>query len=191
MRPDVGAPLAGVVVCHPHPMYGGTRGSHMVQAIARAVVEAHMAALVFDFRGAGESAGDPVADHTEWTDAVRVLDALQDAVPPGTPLAICGYSFGAWVALHVGAMDHRVRAVAAVAPGWYLPGDLRGCPVYVAHPEGDHLTPVPVIADWLTSAGGGELVVVPGADHYLRAEADDVGRGIADFLSRALPDGHG
>lgn len=186
LRPDAGTPLAGVVVCHPHPMYGGTRESHVVRALGKAIVAERMAALVFDFRGAGESAGESVADHTEWMDAVRALDTLEDALPPGTPLAICGYSFGAWVALHVGAMDPRVRAVAAVAPGASLPSDMGERPVCVAHPEHDHITPVQTIADWMASVGGGELAVVHGADHYLQAEAGDVSRQIAGFLARAL-----
>ena len=109
LRPDAGTPLAGVVVCHPHPMYGGTRESHLVRALGRAIVAERLAALAFDFRGAGESAGESVADHTVWMDAVRALDTLEDALPPGTPLAICGYSFGAWVALHAGSMDPRAR----------------------------------------------------------------------------------
>ena len=46
MRPDAGTPLAGVVVCHPHPMYGGTRESHVVRAVARALVAERMRMLV-------------------------------------------------------------------------------------------------------------------------------------------------
>jgi alpha/beta superfamily hydrolase len=170
-------------------MYGGTRESHVVRAVARALVAERMAALTFDFRGAGESAGESMADHTEWMDAVRALDTLEDSLPPGTPMAICGYSFGAWVALHVGSMDPRVRAVAAIAPGASLPTDMGGRPVGVAHPEHDHITPVEVIADWMASVGGGELAVVHGADHYLRDEAGDVARQIAVFLARALAGG--
>lgn len=186
MRPDAGTPLAGVVVCHPHPMYGGTRESHVVRAIARSVVAERMAALVFDFRGAGESAGEIAAAHEEWGDAVRALDALEDSLPAGTPLAICGYSFGAWVALHVGAADPRVRAVAAVAPGASLPDDMGERPVFVAHPEADHITPVATVVDWMASVGGGELAVVHGADHYLQREAGDVSKALAAFLARVL-----
>ena len=186
LRPDAGTPLAGVVVCHPHPMYGGTRESHMVRALGLAMVAQRMAALVFDFRGAGESAGESVADHTEWMDAVRALDLLEDSLPPGTPLGVCGYSFGAWVALHVGAMDPRVRAVAAVAPGASLPDDMGERPVCVAHPENDHITPVQRIVDWMASMGGGELLVVHDADHYLQAEAGDVARQVAEFLARSF-----
>ncbi len=189
LRPEAGPAMAGVVVCHPHPAYGGTRQSHVVQAIAGAVVAQRMAALVFDFRGAGESAGDSEAGPAEWTDAARALDHLGQSLGPGRPLAICGYSFGAWVALNVGAMDPRVRAVAAVAPGLSNPDDMGGRPVLVVHPEHDHITPVEDVADWLGQAGGGEFAVVHGADHYLQAEAPQVARQVAAFLARALAGG--
>lgn len=189
LKPDAGPALAGVVVCHPHPAYGGTRQSHVVQAIARALVAERMAALAFDFRGAGESAGQSEAGPAEWLDAVRALDHLEQALGPGRPLAICGYSFGAWVALNVGAMDPRVRAVAAVAPGTSNPHDMGGRPVLVAHPEHDHITPVEDVAEWLGAAGGGQLAVVHGADHYLQAEAGDVARQVAVFLAGAMAGG--
>lgn len=188
-RPDAGPAMAGVVVCHPHPAYGGTRHSHVVQAIARAVVAQRMAALVFDFRGAGDSGGQSEAGGAEWTDAVRALDHVGEHLGADRPLAICGYSFGAWVALNVAAMDPRVRAVAAVAPGLSNPDDMGGRPVLVAHPEHDHITPVQDVADWLGSAGGGQFAVVHGADHYLQDEAVDVARQVAAFLARALAGG--
>lgn len=189
MQPDAGPALAGVVVCHPHPAYGGTRQSHVVQAIAHAVVAQRMAALAFDFRGAGESAGQSEAGPAEWTDTARALDHLEHHLGPGRPLALCGYSFGAWVALNVAAMDPRVRAVAAVAPGLQNPDDMGDRPVLVVHPEHDHITPVEDVAEWLRAAGGGQLAVVHGADHYLQAEAGDVARQVSMFLARALADG--
>ena len=57
-EPEEGAPRFAAVVCHPHPAYGGTRESHIVRALVRAFVARGMAALTFDFRGAGESQGE-------------------------------------------------------------------------------------------------------------------------------------
>ena len=185
-RPDLGAPVAGVVVCHPHPAYGGTRESHIVRALVRAFVTRGMAALTFDFRGAGESQGEIEGSTTEWGDVTRALDALEDALPPGTPLALAGYSFGAWCACNVAAGDPRVRAVALVAPGASMPATLDGRPIAIAHPENDHITDPEVLADWLQSIGGGELAVIHGADHYLRDRADEVSDYLGDFLVRSL-----
>jgi len=165
-RPDLGAPIAGVVVCHPHPAYGGTRESHIVRALVGAFVARGMAALTFDFRGAGESQGEIEGSTAEWADVTRALDALEDALPPGTPLALAGYSFGAWCAVNVAARDPRARAIA--------------------HPENDHITEPQVLADWLRSMGGGELAVIHGADHYLRDRADEVSDYLGEFLIRSL-----
>lgn len=185
-RPDLGTPVAGVVVCHPHPAYGGTRESHIVRALVRAFVDRGMAALSFDFRGAGESQGEIEGSTTEWQDVTRALDALEDALPPGTPLALAGYSFGAWCACNVAAGDPRVRAVALVAPGASMPATLDGRPIAIAHPEHDHITEPEVLADWLASIGGGELAVIHGADHYLRSQAGEVSDYLGDFLARSL-----
>jgi len=185
-RPELGAPVAGVVVCHPHPAYGGTRESHIVQALVRAFVDRGMAALTFDFRGAGESQGEIEGSTTEWADVTRALDALEDALPPGTPLALAGYSFGAWCAVNVAAGDPRVRATALVAPGASMPATLDGRPIAIAHPENDHITEPQVLADWLQSIGGGELAVIHGADHYLRDRADEVSDYLGEFLIRSL-----
>ncbi len=188
-RPHMGAPVAGVVVCPPHPAFGGTRESHVVRALVTAYVASGMAALSFDFRGAGESRGDSKGSATEWNDVTRALDVLEDALPPGTPLALSGYSFGAWCAANVTAHDERVRAVAVVAPGASMPESLDGRPIAIVHPENDHLTPPAVLADWLASIGGGELVVVQGADHFLRTQAEEAADVLAEFLLRVIADG--
>ncbi len=185
-RPDLGAPVAGVVVCHPHPAYGGTRQSHIVRALVRAFVDRGMAALSFDFRGAGESQGESQGSTTEWSDVIRALDALEDALPPGTPLALAGYSFGAWTAVNVAAGDPRVLAIALVAPGASMPATLDGRPIAIAHPEHDHITEPPVLADWLQAIGGGELAVIHDADHSLRDHAGEVSDYLGDFLARVL-----
>ncbi len=57
------------------------------------------------------------------------------------------------------------------------------------HHENDHLTPPAVLADWLASIGGGELVVVQGADHFLRTQAEEAADVLAEFLLRVIADG--
>ena len=157
-----------------------------MRALVRAFVDRGLAALTFVFRGAGESQGEIEGSTTEWGDVTRALDALEDALPPGTPLALAGYSFGAWCACNVAAGDPRVRAIALVAPGASMPATLDGRPIAIAHPENDHITHPQVLADWLQSIGGGELAVIHGADHYLRDRAGEVSDYLGDFLARAL-----
>jgi len=119
----------------------------------------------------------------------RALDVLEDALPPETPLALSGYSFGAWCAVNVAAHDPRVCAVALVAPGASMPETLGGRPIAIVHPENDHLTPPAVLADWLASIAGGELVVVQGADHFLGTQAEEAADVLAEFLLHVITDG--
>ena len=98
------APRAAAVLCHPHPAYGGDRHNMVVDALFRALPPTGVAALRFDFRGAGGG---------EQDDVLAALDRLAAEVP-GVPLWLVGYSFGADVAL--GVDDPRAAGWVAVAP---------------------------------------------------------------------------
>jgi alpha/beta superfamily hydrolase len=86
------------VVCHPHPVYGGTRQDAVVAALTRAFVGARRRVLRFDFRGAGGSVGTHDGGNAERDDLIAAIDAVH---PVDGPLTIAGYSFGADIALSV------------------------------------------------------------------------------------------
>ena len=109
-----GAP-AGVVICHPHPLYGGDMDNPVVVRVQEVCAELGLATLRFNFRGVGGSGGAHGGGLAEQDDARAALDALAKATGP-RPLAIAGYSFGAWVAALVGCHDARVGALALIAP---------------------------------------------------------------------------
>jgi hypothetical protein len=103
------------VVCHPHPVYGGTMDNRVVYRSAKAVAEAGFAALRFNFRGVGQSTGQYDQGIGEREDVAAVIGWLEKKYP-AKPLALVGYSFGAWVGLEVGCSDRRVRALIGLAP---------------------------------------------------------------------------
>jgi len=114
---EAGDPVPGVVVCHPHPLHGGSMHNNVTFAIADALVKGGMAALLFNFRGVGRSQGSYGGGTFEQEDVVAALDWLAlvkgvDAERTG----LAGYSFGAGVAFSVGCRDERVRAMALVSP---------------------------------------------------------------------------
>jgi alpha/beta superfamily hydrolase len=74
--PDGVPPFAGVVVCHPHPRYGGDMNNNVVLAVTRALTDRGIAALRFNFRGVGGSAGSYDDGRGETEDAQHALDAL-------------------------------------------------------------------------------------------------------------------
>jgi uncharacterized protein len=106
-------PRGAALVCHPHPLYGGTMNNRVVFRAARGAVDAGLAALRFNFRGVGKTTGTYAHGMGELRDAVFLLDWLQ-ARYPALPLAIVGFSFGAWVGLRAGSQDPRVGALVGL-----------------------------------------------------------------------------
>ena len=98
------------VVCHPHPRFGGTMHTHAAYRLAKAVRARGGAALRFNFRGVGRSAGTYAGGDGEADDARAALRWLAEA-KPGLPLLACGFSFGAWMAVLAGADDPRVEGL--------------------------------------------------------------------------------
>ena len=97
-----GPPLAAALLCHPHPLHGGTMHTHAVFRAMRALRAQGTAVLRFNFRGVGRSAGQHAFGEGERGDAAAALAELRGRFP-GLPLVCGGFSFGAWVGLAVGA----------------------------------------------------------------------------------------
>src|SRR5438132_14271925 len=92
------SPVAAALVCHPHPLAGGTMHNHVAYRIADAFRRAQASALRFNFRGVGRSEGAHDEGRGEVDDARAALDYLA-ADNPGAPLLSSGFSFGSRVAL--------------------------------------------------------------------------------------------
>ena len=111
--PEEMPPKAAVLLCHPHPLYGGTMNNRVIYRAAKAAVEVGLAALRFNFRGVGASTGDYDRGTGERKDVAALLDWMHQRYP-GIPLAVAGFSFGAWVGLQVGCHDPRIRALVGL-----------------------------------------------------------------------------
>jgi alpha/beta superfamily hydrolase len=107
------APIAAAVVCHPHPLHGGTMHNNVVYRTAKVLLEAGVAVVRFNFRGVGASTGRYGDGIGEEEDAGAALDLLQ-ARHPDVPLWMAGFSFGARVGLTVGARDARVTKLLGI-----------------------------------------------------------------------------
>jgi len=102
------SPWAAALVCHPHPLLGGTMNNPVAYRLARGLYGAGLAVLRFNFRGVGASTGSWGEVTGEEQDAQAGLELLA-ARFPGLPLWVAGFSFGARVGLLVGARDGRVE----------------------------------------------------------------------------------
>ena len=100
-------PIAAAVVCHPHPLYGGTMNNNVVYRAAKALSDGGLATLRFNFRGVGASTGrygEGVGEEEDARDAVAFLRKRY----PTLPIWMAGFSFGARVGLTVGAREADV-----------------------------------------------------------------------------------
>ena len=115
LREPKTSPRGAAIICHPHPLYGGTMDNRIVYRAAKAAAAAGFAALRFNFRGVGRSTGSYDQGLGEKEDVVGAIAWMQGRYP-GLPLALIGYSFGAWVTLQVGNSDARIMAMIGIAP---------------------------------------------------------------------------
>ena len=95
------------VVCHPHPLFGGTMHNKVVYQIAKTLHRFGLPVLRFNFRGAGLSEGAHDEGRGELDDVSAAIDFLATEYP-GTPILLAGFSFGSWVGLRAGCKDSRV-----------------------------------------------------------------------------------
>ena len=162
-------PLASVV-CHPHPLFGGTMHNKVVYQAAKTLDELGIPVLRFNFRGAGLSAGAHDRGLGEQGDVRAALDFLR-AEFPGVPLVLAGFSFGAWVGLRVGCEDPRVSHLIGLG----IPVNstdfsfLRRCnkPKLFVHGSNDEHGAIETVKTLVASVPGeNHLVVVEGADHF-------------------------
>jgi alpha/beta superfamily hydrolase len=181
-----GSPRAVAVIAHPHTLYGGTLQTKAIYETARTLTRIGVAALRFNFRGAGVSRGRFDEGRGEQDDYRAALDEAARRFP-GLPIWAVGMSFGAWVATEVGAGDPRVTLLVAIAPAvdHYAFDGLRGAakPAFIIHGEEDEVAPVGHARRLYSEmTEPKELVVIEGADHIFDGRTSIVGEAIEDLL---------
>ena len=170
---DGAASRGVVVIAHPHPLFAGTMDNKVVQTLARAFVQCGWTAVRFNFRGVGASAGTHDAGEGERQDMLAVVEQ----VAPDGPLALAGFSFGAFVTSHalaalwpmrpaeqvvlVGTAASRFE-VAAVPPAAHLR-------TLVLHGEQDDIVPLASVMDWARPQSL-PVTVVPGVGHFFHGQ---------------------
>ncbi len=180
--------LRAVLLCHPHPLYGGTMHSAVVVALTKVLAErgARVATLRFNYRGVGESGGSYDEGRGETRDAQAGLRYLRARFPKAA-IAVAGYSFGTWVGLRAAASERTVERVALVAPAvrvfHFVKEDaatFQGrLAVYLG--DADEFCDV-AEAQALADSLGATLRVFPGNDHYFLAGRRKLADAVVPFL---------
>ena len=169
--------MAAAVVCHAHPRHGGVMHFKVVFRAARALQQAGVAALRFNFRGVGRSEGTHDDGRGEQDDVRAALDEVARRFP-GLPLVAGGFSFGSNMALRAGCGDARVRALFALGFPLSMVPDasfLGGCqkPRLFVQGEQDQFgsgAQIKELVERLPEPRS--LVVVPAADHFFTGHLD-------------------
>jgi alpha/beta superfamily hydrolase len=158
------------VVCHPHPLHGGTLDNKVVQTVARAFVQLGWRSVRFNFRGVGGSEGTWDEGRGEVDDALAAVAAWRD---PALPLALAGFSFGGYVASQAAARlqdGQKPERLVLVAPAT---GNFDVAPVsqdtLVVHGERDEVVPLAATLDWARPQAL-PVVVVPGGGHFFHGQ---------------------
>ena len=188
-RVSIGHPggvRAAVVFGHPHTEYGGTMHTKVVYQAAKALSRIGCAVLRFNFRGAGASAGTFDNGPGETEDFRAALDFMH-AEYPSAPMWAAGMSFGAWVALTVGAADPRVSTLIGIA----LPisrydfgaVERSAKPKFFLHGEFDELFPLKGMREFYARAAEPkDLIVIDAADHLFDGRVHEVADTLEDLL---------
>jgi alpha/beta superfamily hydrolase len=186
------SPPIAAVLCHPHPLFGGTLHNKVIYQAAKSLDSLGVPVLRFNFRGAGLSAGDHDRGVGERGDVQAAIDYL-GRVFPGMPLLLGGFSFGSWVGLRVGCSDERVRELVGLG----IPVNsseftyLESChkPKLIVHGTRDEHGAWETVEEIVArTAGDTRLVFVQDADHFFGGHLNEVDRALCDWLTERHPE---
>lgn len=181
---------AGVVLCHPHPLYGGDMDSGVVLRAAEACAARNLATLRFNFRGVGASTGKHDDGRGEQDDVRTALAELRRRLPTGAAVALAGYSFGAAVAAAV-AGDTPVAGLALIAPparvvSMTAPRAVSGPCLIVVGAE-DQYCPPAALEGLRRAMPRVTVTVIDGADHFFLGALDALGAAVEGWAAALAP----
>lgn len=187
------------VVCHPHPLFGGTLHNKVVFHTMKALNNFGFPVLRFNFRGAGLSSGEHDHGNGEVDDVRTALDWLDAEFH--LPLVFAGFSFGAAVGLRAASSDARVKALIGVgtpvvpvaadteSPRVYTFDFLRGCvkPKLFVSGARDPFGPRAKLEELVASVPEPKkLVVIEGADHFFEGRLLELREAIESWVKQTL-----
>jgi uncharacterized protein len=197
LRPPEGRARGSAVLCHAHPRHGGSKDHPLLWAIRGELLERRLAVLSFNFRGVGGSAGTFGGGLPEVRDVTAAVVRVR-AETEG-PTVVCGWSFGALLALIEAIADPHVAALALVGlplgdTGLQLPplpadAELRAFrrPVLLLSGQGDQFSQRPDLEAVTRRLPDAQLRIVPGTDHFFWRREVEVATAVGELAERVLP----
>ena len=179
-------PRFAAVVCHPHPLFGGTLHNKVVYQAAKAL-DAHQGAVLrFNFRGTGLSEGKHDQGIGEREDVRAALDFLS-AEFSGKPLLLAGFSFGCWVGLRVGCEYAQVQRLIGIGAPVnnsdfsYL--EMCSKSKLFVHGSNDEFGDVKRLEKIVHKLPGEKkLAIVDGVNHFFTGKIQELGKAISEWM---------
>ena len=187
-----GTPAIAAIICHPHPLFGGTLHNKVVYQAAKSLDALGIPVLRFNFRGAGLSSGVHDEGHGERGDVQAAIDFLAQEFPSAS-LLVGGFSFGCWVSWRVGCADHRVSELIGLG----VPVNssdfsyMENCSkpkLIVQGAKDEHGTAEKLETVVAGIPGETRVTFVQDADHFFTGRLKEVDRAITTWLTERHPE---
>ncbi|MFT3742343.1 MAG: alpha/beta fold hydrolase [Gammaproteobacteria bacterium] len=170
--PAVGQPV--VIICHPHPLYGGTMHNKVVTTLARAFSELDMGTVRFNYRGVGQSVGSYGEGIGETEDGIAIFNWVKQQFP-ASPVWVAGFSFGCYVAAGLAAKYPDIKQLVTIAPA-VNHADFTGftsvqCPWLLIMGDADEIVPVADVQAWVAHFPLPiKTYYLPGVSHFFHGQ---------------------
>ncbi len=183
-----------VVICHPHPQYGGNMHNNVVITARDAAATRGWSTIRFNFRGVGKSTGGFKHGLGEKDDLINVVCYVQNSMP-GIGIHLVGYSFGAWVALKATGCGVEPRELVLISPPLdfmdFNTLSLPACPCSIIVGDQDEYCSSTSLTKWIYAQSARDIAIksyqLAGGDHFYTGKEHDLFDGLKNlFASRFI-----
>jgi hypothetical protein len=190
--PEGVGPFPAVIVCHPHPLYGGSMDNNVVHSLSEALTQASLISFKFNFRGVGGSQGEfgqGIGEQEDVETAISFITTVKEVDP--NRIGLAGYSAGAGFALPVGFNDVRIKALAAISlPLSMFNFDfLKDCPKpkFLISGSKDNFIPADQFLEFCQNLPEPkEYESIEGADHFWWGYESSLAAKVTAFFTKVL-----
>lgn len=185
--PDVSTEKILAIICHPHPLQGGTMNNKVVTTLVRTCQKLGCIAIRFNYRGVGESEGEFGHVTGELEDLRAVVAYAQQEYPDYT-LWLAGFSFGSYIAAKV-ATEIPIKQLISIAPPVenmdFAELPRITCPWVIVQGDADEVVAAQRVYDWLaTRTEAYELIRMPGVGHFFHGKLIELRDALVETIKR-------
>jgi alpha/beta superfamily hydrolase len=190
--PQGAGPFPAVIVCHPHPLYGGSMDNNVVYSLSETLLQASLASFKFNFRGVGGSQGEfgqGIGEQEDVEAAISFISTVKEV--DSKRIGLAGYSAGAGFAFPVGFKDDRIKTLVAISPplAMFDFDFLKGCPKPKLLISGsrDNFTPANQFLEFCQNLPEPkEYESIEGADHFYWGYESRLAAKVTAFFTKVL-----